>query len=116
MTIDPYSHLIPGLQELAAEQLDRLVLPEISGTKNVVKEGNFESAPHRNRTCNLLIKRDELAVLPNDSQGHFISAGHKKSPGYYLIYYLVPYGVAELVGKMLAKTLSLIWSVTRRDS
>ena len=55
-------------------------------------------------------------MLPRDSQANFVSAGHKKSPGYYLIYYLVPYGVTEFVGKMLAKILSLIWSVTRQDS
>jgi len=87
-----------------------------NGCQNVVKEGDFESEPHRNRTCNLLIKRDELTILPSDSQGNFISAGHKKSLGYSLIYYLVPYGVAKYVGKMLAKILSVIWSVTRQDS
>ena len=60
-TMDTYAHVMPGMQESAAEQLYRLVLPEISGTENVAKmlskRGGVESEPHRNRTCNLLIKR-----------------------------------------------------------
>ncbi len=73
-TMDTYAHVMPGMQESAAEQLDRLVLPEISGVENVVKmlsngcqnvvkEGDFESEPHRNRTCNLLIKSQLLCQL-----------------------------------------------------
>ena len=36
-TMDTYGHVMPGMQESAAEQLDRLILPEILGTKDVVK-------------------------------------------------------------------------------
>ncbi len=62
-TMDTYAHVMPGMQESAAEQLDRLILPEIAGTGNVVKKGEFEREPHRNRTCNLLIKSQLLCQL-----------------------------------------------------
>ena len=73
-TMDVYGHLIPGMQEDAAEKLDRLVLPGITGPEgtdmmlsigcqDVVNGGGFESEPHRNRTCNLLIKSQLLCQL-----------------------------------------------------
>jgi len=36
-TLDTFGHIMPGMQESAAEQLDQLILPEISGSENVVK-------------------------------------------------------------------------------
>ena len=73
-TMDTYAHLMPGMQESAAAELDRFLLPEILGTKdvvkmlsngcqNVVKGGGIEREPHRNRTCNLLIKSQLLCQL-----------------------------------------------------
>ena len=62
------------MQEDAAARLDRLVLPEIigpegtadtlsGGCQNVVNGVGFEREPHRNRTCNLLIKSQLLCQL-----------------------------------------------------
>jgi hypothetical protein len=62
-TLDTYGHVMPGMQESAAEELDRFLPPEISGTENVVKEGENEPEPHRSRTCNLLIKSQLLCQL-----------------------------------------------------
>jgi len=85
-TLDIYSHLVPGLQEDAAEQLDRFLSPERGHTvkhdnpgiveekphvaiplpdalKEWMKRGGFEREPHRNRTCNLLIKSQLLCQL-----------------------------------------------------
>ncbi len=75
-TLDTYSHVMPGMQESAAASLDRLILPGLlepegdvgmlsGGCQNVVKGVGVEREPHRNRTCNLLIKRlltEKLAV------------------------------------------------------
>ena len=36
-TLDTYGHVTPCMQAAAAEELDRLILPEILGTENVVK-------------------------------------------------------------------------------
>ncbi len=69
--------------------------------------------PHRNRTCNLLIKSDDPRMLLNNSKGDLDSNSQKFSPGYYVVYYLLPYGVAKFVGKMLAKILLLIESIDR---
>ena len=73
-TLDTYGHLMPGMQESAAEELDRLILPEILGSENagrmlsngcqdVVNGGGSEREPHRSRTCNLLIKSQLLCQL-----------------------------------------------------
>jgi len=35
-TLDTYAHVTPGIQESATELLDKLVLPEILGTKKGV--------------------------------------------------------------------------------
>jgi len=73
-TLDTYSHVIPGMQESAADSLDRLILPGLLkpgdvvrclpvGCQNVVNERKFESEPHRTRTCNRLIKSQLLCQL-----------------------------------------------------
>ena len=36
-TLDTYGHVMSGMQEDAAERLDRLILPEIMGSEDVVK-------------------------------------------------------------------------------
>jgi hypothetical protein len=85
-TLDTYSHVVPGLQEAAAERFDRFIssarvdvvdadkklkpskdgnvakmLPK--GGSGPSKKGGFECEPHRNRTCNLLIKRLKRAII-----------------------------------------------------
>ncbi|MFC1915920.1 tyrosine recombinase XerC [Chloroflexota bacterium] len=79
VTIDTYSHVVPGLQEMAARRIEvaigdeamRILGAEVDVErmsadvgkmlanvgKTVGKEGENEPEPHRNRTCNLLIKR-----------------------------------------------------------
>ena len=77
---------MPGLQEVAAERFDHLILSRLGNEKNVGKlpklaqaqnvgkmlakpsqdvgkEGDIEREPHRNRTCNLLIKSQLLCQL-----------------------------------------------------
>jgi len=36
-TLDTYAHVMPGMQESAAEELDRFLLPGILGSENVVR-------------------------------------------------------------------------------
>jgi len=85
-TLDTYGHLLPGNQAAAAEKFDQVVLSELvrdqdgestpetepvtdvskmlaKGADDSSKEGDFESEPHRNRTCNLLIKSQLLCQL-----------------------------------------------------
>jgi len=56
-TMDVYSHVVPNLQETAAERFDQLIFYTTPDKNNVVKGAGFECEPHRSRTCNLLIKR-----------------------------------------------------------
>ena len=85
MTIDTYSHVVPGLQEMAARRIEvaigdealKILVGDIAGDsmsadvgkmlanvgKTVGKEGEFECEPHRTRTCNLLIKSQLLFHL-----------------------------------------------------
>ena len=70
ITLDTYSHVLPGLQEAAAEQFDK-VLEEGLQTEN--QKGNVckmfaspekvESRPCRSRTCDHLIKSQVLYQL-----------------------------------------------------
>ncbi len=86
-TMDTYAHVLPGTQAVAAERFDRIILAgllkngeikkssEPSGDAQFVRdplafeeekppeEGDFESEPHRSRTCNLLIKSQLLCQL-----------------------------------------------------
>ena len=103
-TLDTYGHVMPGMQESTAEELDRYLLPEILSTGNVVKGGEFEREPHRSRTCNLLIKRDEPYLLSNTNYSHPISDIRKYGRDLFLTFYLLLSSVAKLVGKMLAKS------------
>ena len=102
--------MLAGLQR----QLRLGMLPK--GLRDYLEREYFEPEPHRSRTCNLLIKRDEPSMLLDASKGNLVSSGQRLSLGYYLIYYLVPYGVGKFVGKMLAKILLLIDSVYRRNT
>ena len=77
VTLDTYSHVVSGLQEVAAERFEGaldsealkiLTSAEISDEpqecrQNVGKEWEFEREPHRSRTCNRLIKSQLLCQL-----------------------------------------------------
>jgi len=85
VTIDTYSHVVPGLQEMAARRIEvaigdealEILGADVTGGpmladvgkmlanvgKTVGKEGDFEREPHRSRTCNLLIKSQLLCQL-----------------------------------------------------
>ena len=73
----------------------------------------FETEPSETRTRNLLIKMDDPRMLLNNSKGDLGSNNQKFSPEYYVVYYLIPYGVVKFVGKMLVKILLLIESNDR---
>ena len=69
ITLDIYSHVLPGLQESAAEKFDRIFDTDVSNFKegNVSKmlatEVEVESRPCRSRTCDTLIKSQVLLSL-----------------------------------------------------
>ena len=68
ITLDIYSHVLPGLQEEAAEKFDRIFEvddnensdPDVS--KMLADEGEGETRPYRSRTCNTLIKSHGVLV------------------------------------------------------
>ncbi len=60
-TLDTYSHVVPGLQEAAAERFDKMLEPDVS--KMLAKGLELECEPHRTRTCNRLIKSQLLYLL-----------------------------------------------------
>ena len=71
VTLDLYSHVLPGLQEAAAEKFDRILDAEMPVPEKDLLEENFggnvskmlangdgvECRPYRSRTCDTLIKR-----------------------------------------------------------
>ncbi len=61
-TLDTYSHVVPGLQEAAAEKFDRMLEPDVS--KMLAKGLGPDSRPYRTRTCDTLIKRHEGTMPP----------------------------------------------------
>jgi len=67
ITLDTYSHVLPGLQEAAAERFDKVLdeglLAENSGSdvcKMFAEDGEGECRPCRSRTCDTLIKSQVL--------------------------------------------------------
>ena len=69
ITLDIYSHVMPGMQEDAVERFDRILEPDAdeNSDPNVSKmlangEG-VESRPYRSRTCDTLIKSNVHSVL-----------------------------------------------------
>jgi len=60
-TLDTYSHVVPGLQEAAAERFDKILEEDVS--KMLAKGLWFESEPPGARTLNLLIKSQLLYLL-----------------------------------------------------
>ncbi len=63
ITLDIYSHVLPGLQEAAAEKFDGLFQADDSETSDVnvsnplAQSEDLGSRPYRIRTCDTLIKR-----------------------------------------------------------
>jgi integrase len=66
ITLDTYSHVLPGLQEAAAEKFDRIF--DVSDNKNsddnvskmLANSDDLNSRPYRARTCDTLIKSQVL--------------------------------------------------------
>ncbi len=69
ITLDIYSHVLPGLQEAAAEKFDQMFETddnensEHDVSKMLANTEGLSGEPHRNRTCNLLIKSQLLCQL-----------------------------------------------------
>jgi len=69
ITLDTYSHVLPGLQEAAAERFDRIFEEvnnenlRVSVSKMLAKDAGVEREPPGNRTLNLLIKSQLLYQL-----------------------------------------------------
>ena len=69
ITLDIYSHVLPGLQEVAAERFDRIFDDENdeNSDANVIKmlsnSEDLASRPYRSRTCDTLIKSQVLYQL-----------------------------------------------------
>jgi len=75
ITLDIYSHVLPGLQEAAAEKFDRIF--EVDANENsdpnvskmLAKDGELRSRPCRSRTCDTLIKSQ---VVKFSNFGYFL--------------------------------------------
>jgi hypothetical protein len=70
ITLDTYSHVLPGLQEEAAVKFDEILsLEDENGGPNVskalAKPKELGSRPYRSRTCDTLIKRYRRIVPPS---------------------------------------------------
>ena len=62
ITLDIYSHVLPGLQEAAAEKFDRIFevgedeKSDVNVSKMLANSDDLGSRPYRIRTCDTLIK------------------------------------------------------------
>jgi len=63
ITLDTYSHVLPGLQEAAADRFDNLMENTISAvekddnvSKMLANQVDSNGRPYRSRTCDTLIK------------------------------------------------------------
>ncbi len=69
ITLDIYSHVMPGMQEAAAEKFDSIFETENSEnldanvSKMLANDGGVECEPCRSRTCDHLIKSQVLYQL-----------------------------------------------------
>ena len=59
-TLDTYSHVLPGLQEAAAEAFDRMLDPDVS--KMLAKEGDSNGGAGGTRTPDLLTASQTLSL------------------------------------------------------
>ncbi len=68
ITLDIYSHVLPGLQEAAADKFDRIFEPDNEKNLNpnvskmLAKPEELGSRPYRSRTCDTLIKSHGVLV------------------------------------------------------
>ena len=66
ITLDIYSHVLPGLQEAAAEKFDRIFEVDESEnsdanvSKMLANGDGVECRPYRSRTCDTLIKSQSI--------------------------------------------------------
>jgi len=78
ITLDIYSHVLPGLQEAAAEKFDRIFdgedneNSEPNVSKMLANDGEAESRPYMSRTCGSLLGRK--VILLSFGLYYFISA------------------------------------------
>ncbi len=78
ITLDIYSHVLPGLQEAAADKFDKIfeVANEENLNRNVSKmlanDGEVECRPYRSRTCDTLIKSQVLLSRLNNYQERYL--------------------------------------------
>ena len=70
ITLDTYSHVLPGLQEAAAERFDEMLGSRSAGeeeeksvSKPLAKDEGLNGRPYRIRTCDTLIKSQVLCQL-----------------------------------------------------
>jgi integrase len=69
ITLDIYSHVLPGLQEAAAEKFDRIFevgnkeKSDVNVSKMLANSDDLASEPYRIRTCDTLIKSQVLYQL-----------------------------------------------------
>jgi len=62
ITLDIYSHVLPGMQEEAVEKFDNIFDTDANTnsdpnvSKMLANDGGVESRPYRSRTCDTLIK------------------------------------------------------------
>ena len=67
ITLDTYSHVLPGLQEAAAEIFDKMLdensFKDSNVSKMLANDSEVECRPYRSRTCDTLIKSQVLCQL-----------------------------------------------------
>ena len=69
ITLDIYSHVLPGMQEAAAEKFDLIFNEDVSKnsdpnvSKMLAKSEGLSGRPYRSRTCDTLIKSQVLYQL-----------------------------------------------------
>jgi len=68
ITLDTHSHVLPGLQEAAADKFDgifeaiEIIKSDPSVSKMLAKSGELRCRPYRSRTCDTLIKSKVLTI------------------------------------------------------
>ena len=74
--------------------------------------GAYETEPRRARTSNRLIKSDDASMSLDYNSYQLVSDIMRYSGDLCLTFYLLILSVGKFVGKMLAKVLTVIRSVT----
>ena len=69
ITLDTYSYVLPGLQEAAAGEFDKIFeadtdsFKESNVSKMLANDGGLSGRPYRSRTCDTLIKSQGVAAV-----------------------------------------------------